>query len=50
MSKQILFDSAKGEYQMYMETGRKVFKESALKYYNRYKSLKGKKIIKGLEI
>lgn len=49
MKKQDIFYSAQYEYQMYRETGRKVFKESALKYYNKYKELKGKKIIEGLE-
>ena len=49
MTKQNLYDSAKQEYENYYLSGRKVFKELALKYYNEYKELKGKKIIGGLE-
>lgn len=49
MSKQDIFNQAKNEYQNYLYTGNKHFKELALNYYNQYKALKGKKVIELLE-
>jgi len=48
--KQDIYNAVMYEYENYSYTGKKVFKDQALKYYNEYKLKGGKKIIKGLEV